>query len=271
MHVFLLHMLAQVLRSNGCTTSQRAQVLEAYGAALILHFGTPEFTFHADSSDLNADLGAEHHIPSLQLTNSDGESLVHLIDRSLFNTNACASNGTSYGSLKMSVAGTGPITAQDLATLTAMAENFPLDPENWTIEAFGRVGNRPSWEAFLAGNVSDPCLERIAGVWCEEGRVVMLDCSSCHFVGPVPDEIGDLSELRLVSFAGANFMVGDMPCAFGRLRKLLSLNFDRHLLATYTPCLANLTQLEFLCLMDNLLVPNSYRPFPTEWSTGAPP
>ena len=96
------------------------------------------------------------------------------------------------------------------------------------------------------------------------GRVVGLDLSGTYdsdigdwrrigLIGPIPPELGDLSQLRTLALEG-NELKGPIPPELGNLSHLTQLHLgDNSLIGPIPPELGNLTQLTDLELLDNEL------------------
>ncbi len=86
-----------------------------------------------------------------------------------------------------------------------------------------------------------------------DGRVTGLYLRENGLSGPIPPELGDLSNLRRLSLH-ENQLTGSIPPELGSLTNLISLNLsDNQLTGSIPPELGNLSNLELLSLSDNQL------------------
>ncbi len=96
-----------------------------------------------------------------------------------------------------------------------------------------------------------PCGWR--GVTCEAGHVTALSVESNELKGPIPPEIGDLSDLRHLDLHG-NRLEGTIPPELGRLAHLQALYlYKNSLVGGIPPALGDLGALEVLNLSNNPL------------------
>ncbi len=125
----------------------------------------------------------------------------------------------------------------------------------------------------IANPLLDPCVVRIAGIWCEYGRVVALHMSSLGLVGPIPPVIGNFtgafgycccvgilsSHFDCLCVDGAalrsllldnNQLSGALPCEMSALQSLVAFSASNNQL-TNVDCLANCTALNNIALSNN--------------------
>ncbi len=96
-----------------------------------------------------------------------------------------------------------------------------------------------------------PCGWR--GVACEAGHVTALSLESNELTGPIPPEIGDLSDLRHLDLHG-NRLAGSIPPELGRLARLQALYlYKNSLVGGIPPALGDLSALQVLNLSNNPL------------------
>ena len=113
--------------------------------------------------------------------------------------------------------------------------------------------NGPGWtnsENWL----SDAPLGQWHGVSTDcNGSVVGLDLNQNQLAGPIPTELGSLSNLTKLSLGG-NQLTGPIPAELGSLSNLTELSLWRNQLTGYIPReLANLSNLSDMLLGDNRL------------------
>jgi Leucine-rich repeat (LRR) protein len=115
--------------------------------------------------------------------------------------------------------------------------------------------NGPDWGRYgpLGGWLitATPC--RWYGVACEDSHVSELTLVRENLTGPIPPELGNLTNLRVLSLWD-NFLSGPIPPELGNLTNLqvLSLDFN-HLSGAIPPELGNLVNLRELILGANQL------------------
>ncbi len=122
----------------------------------------------------------------------------------------------------------------------------PLTERDALVALYEGTGG-PGW-AKRNGWLSDAPLRRWAGVEVDaQGRVVGLDLSGNGLSGPIPPELGGLSNLEELSLAW-NALSGAVPPELGSLSRLSSLSLRRNRLAGPIPVelggLSNLSQLD---------------------------
>ena len=144
------------------------------------------------------------------------------------------------------------------------------------LEILYNTTNGPSW------TTSTNWLEDFSpcgwhGVTCEEGSVTRLGLNSNALTGPIPPELGDLSELRTLVLSNneltgtipsglqnlsnlsqlrltSNQLTGFVPSFLGSMVSLTDLNLlSNELTGSIPPELGNLANLEYLGLGGNLL------------------
>lgn len=63
--------------------------------------------------------------------------------------------------------------------------------------------------------------QRLWGIYCEHGRVIVLDCYECYPSGSISDSFSQLSALSQLAFLGqSNYLSGTVPASLGLLRNL---------------------------------------------------
>ena len=87
----------------------------------------------------------------------------------------------------------------------------------------------------------------------DDGRVTELVLNENNLIGPLPDAIGDLSELKILH-AVFNGLTGELPPSLGKLTKVTWLDLQWNGLSGPIPTeLANMASLDSLVLPANLL------------------
>ncbi|MBL7796049.1 MAG: hypothetical protein JNJ90_06040 [Saprospiraceae bacterium] len=114
--------------------------------------------------------------------------------------------------------------------------------------------NNTGWIDGAAG--TDCNVDEWYGVTCDppgSGRVVSLVLNNNNLSGPLPNEIGNLTELSGIDFQG-NQITGSIPSSIGNLTKMEYLNLGGNLLSGSIPSsIGNLTNLKFLFMGSNQL------------------
>ncbi len=101
-------------------------------------------------------------------------------------------------------------------------------------------------------NVTDtPC--SWMGVTCSAGHVTRIDRDSIGLIGPIPAELGNLSQLKVL-YLYSNQLSGTIPVELGNMSQLADLRLGRNQLSGPIPSeLENLSQLKVLYLDSNQL------------------
>ena len=87
--------------------------------------------------------------------------------------------------------------------------------------------------------------------WSSEGRLTSWICTNCMISGPIPSEIGALSELDFLNLGG-NSLTGAIPSEISDLSKLITIRLHDNLLSGNLPEeLFLLIELTELNLHDN--------------------
>ena len=118
--------------------------------------------------------------------------------------------------------------------------------------------------AVLQKLVNDPTIECTElpdsiCVW-EDDRIILLNLFNQEISGQIPDEIGNLTELKQLGLKSNN-LSGEIPESIGKLTNLTQLSLSNNLLSGNLPeSLGNLSNLTLLDLSNNNLlgsIPNS--------------
>ena len=131
----------------------------------------------------------------------------------------------------------------ELECLALVALHGATDGESW------RINN----SAFFVSWLSTPDVCRWSGVVCDQGGVVELRLGSQYLLGSLPGEIGDLTNLRLLSLH-SNQLTGPLPTGIGNLSSLQRLLLqDNQLTGSIPTEIGNLRSLQRLDLTNNQL------------------
>lgn len=134
----------------------------------------------------------------------------------------------------------------DFAALKALYES--TNGSNWT--------NNTGWkEAIEDGIDCDPC-NGWEGITCENGRVRDINLFNNNIVGPIPNEIGNLSSLQNFVL-NTNEINGEIPSSIGNLGNLTQIGLWRNSISGSIPAeIGNLVNLRILLLGSNDLTGN---------------
>jgi photosystem II stability/assembly factor-like uncharacterized protein len=124
--------------------------------------------------------------------------------------------------------------------------------------------NGPNWDE--PWNLNDPIRNWQGLDFNENGCVSSVNLDSDNLFGPIPDDIGNLSELKSLTLSYNNIF-SPIPASIGQLTELRSLslqnsNFNGELPASFQ----NLTKLENLSIQNNFLMGS----IPEEWNNQFP-
>ena len=179
---------------------------------------------------------------------------------------AMASGAVSWSSSDVAVAtvntsgvatAVGDGTATIIATSGAASGTADVtvigQSEEDALIAFFRSTGGPQW-INNANWLTDAPLGDWYGVSADRyGRVVVLDLRDNNLVGPIPHQIGDLTDLARLYLHG-NVLVGEIPPELGNLTRLVELNLGANTLAgSIPPEIGRLSNLEGLRISSNAL------------------
>ncbi|KAL3894593.1 MAG: hypothetical protein SGCHY_005188, partial [Lobulomycetales sp.] len=85
---------------------------------------------------------------------------------------------------------------------------------------------------------------------CENYRIVEINLSGANLSGPIPEELGELADLRMLNLTG-NALNASIPSSFAGLTNLTHLLLADNNLEGGLPFLGNMSQLEFLNVSSN--------------------
>lgn len=199
------------------------------------------------------------HSVTLSLTTEPKEALANnkVIWESSDTTIASVNNGVVYA------------LSKGLATITALIDGHtasctvkcvlpPNERDREALISLYNSTNGPQWRDIYGNgwNVSenwctDADISTWRGVECENGRVVGLNLAGSNLVGILPEELGDLTELREL-FLQNNLLEGPLPDFISRLEKLEKLVLaDNHFKGQIPSFLGSMARLKWLDLQDN--------------------
>ncbi|BAB09221.1 receptor-like protein kinase [Arabidopsis thaliana] len=143
-----------------------------------------------------------------------------------------------------------------LDSVSAMDSLLSPKGVNYEVAALMSVKNKMKDEKeVLSGwdiNSVDPCTWNMVGC-SSEGFVVSLLLQNNQLTGPIPSELGQLSELETLDLSGNRFS-GEIPASLGFLTHLNYLRLSRNLLSGQVPHLvAGLSGLSFLIVGNAFL------------------
>ena len=298
-----VRLLAEATDANGnevaaaefSWSSSDTLVANVDDSGLVTATGTGETTVNAEAGDASGDAvvavmqsarsvvvsPAEDKIApgdALQLVAEAFDANGHRVSRAAFTWSS--SNG-SVATVDASglVRGVGDGTAKITATVgeaSGAAEITVANPDRAALEALYHATDGPNW-ANNENWLTDAPIAEWHGVGVDEwGRVVAIEMYRNGIAGTLPPEIGDLSNLRELSFTAnprltgevppeigrlsnlvylsfANTRITSLPTEFGNLRKLRNLGLHRTLLTSLPPEFGNLSALERLDMENSQL------------------
>jgi Leucine-rich repeat (LRR) protein len=156
----------------------------------------------------------------------------------------------------VTVTGSGPLSAIDRPALQTLAQSYGPAMSNAASAStlINFFGGTRSWGDF-SNAALDPCLDRLAGIWCENGRVVHIYWDSLALTGlSLSAAFGSLSALRhLVLFNSG--LSGAIPCALTSLSALQYLDVSSNSLSSIAPCttITNLVRLQYFSASSNAI------------------
>ncbi len=118
------------------------------------------------------------------------------------------------------------------------------------LATFFNTTNGPNWSENAGWLVTNrPC--SWFGITCGAGRIEGIDLYNNQLTGPIPAELGSLSNLTSLDL-GTNQLTGALPLAFGNLSSLSSLYLSFNQLEGSIPAeLGNLSNLTRINMADN--------------------
>ena len=228
-----------VLRGD-CTFGQKAAMAQAAGAAMMILYSCSPLAPSLCSPDrvdvFSGDLNV--NITTLMINYWDGDPLSHALYQ------ACEGKDCEYW---IRMPGTGPIHPDDRHALSLMADDFDF---TYIVDRSGQSGSLPSFDN-IRDHSWDPCINRLSGVWCVNGRIVILDLEGMNITGTLSPAIGQLSNLQQLILSSNNFYCTALPCTFSNLTSLRVLSLFHMGLQQIEPisspgCLSSLSQLAYL-------------------------
>jgi len=241
---------------GACTFSVKAVQAQMAQAAGLIIYGCPTSAPTNCAPGLQQPFwgGALVSVPTVYMQSADGQVLAaYLRARNLQRLNGSVSVSPA---LFMQLISTGALVPSELAGLveiasvSSMAQSFSGYLRPWNTQTIN------------ATTSADPCLQRVVGIWCENGHIVEVMLNGMQFGtvdGTIPSGFGALTQLRYLSLPSNQFS-GAVPvelCALTLLEELyLQLqntgNFDG--LTSLPACFSQLTVLNTALLNNNALV-----------------
>ena len=135
--------------------------------------------------------------------------------------------------MRVLIHGTGPISASDRAALTQISVDMDF---TYMTHQSSQSGPLPPFSAIRNASL-DPCLTRVAGIWCEgtPGRIVRLDLDNFNLTGTLSPAIGNLTALQQLIVSNNRFYCTSLHCSFGRLTELRVLILFHMALQSFEP------------------------------------
>lgn len=244
-------MLAQ---SGLCGWGTRANLAQSTGASLLIVYGCDPGVCSSKPDHMSADnpLYANNvTIPSIMIHNWDGTPLANALK-----------NGTT---VTIHIEGTGPIVQSELDALIQFAQDLPLGNPLYLNSPRLSGATRP-WTD-LTTNPGDPCVNRVMGIWCINGRIAEFYSSDLNIQGPLPASIGNLTSLQAIEVnlqsTKIRRITGTIPCELGTLTQLVELRLPDNAFTT----LIDAAQCWPPLLRGIDLRFNQITSLPTVWST----
>jgi len=131
-------------------------------------------------------------------------------------------------------------------TLVIQGTGLPSPVEKDALIALYTSTNGDNWTNNTNWTVGYPCIDQWYGVFCYEGNVVSLSLSENNLTGPIPTEIGNLTNLLNLHLQ-SNKLTGNIPVEIGNLTNLSQLLLSSNQLTGTIPSeignLVNVTDL----------------------------
>ena len=183
--------------------------------------------------------------------------------------NPLAQSMVNGSTITLTIQGSGPINTNDLTALKTFY-SYALSTSNnkqWvsgapngdaanTVNAAGLL----QWSNLLTSGF-DPCLNRIWGLWCVDGRITTIDCEFCGASGEISSAFYQLNKLHFVSFRD-NALNGSFPdtsgtntVGFGNLQLLNQLYLDGNTITSIPPSFGDIPNLFNPSNDDELMTP----------------
>eukprot|EP00808_Paulinella_micropora_P000098 g10562.t1 len=235
-----------MVRRGQCAFDVKGLNVDAVnGSAMVIYGCSAEPPEFCDATGLVTMISSRGSlVPSYYIPNAPGEALKDLVE--------------AGNVLTAHIPGTGPIDPNDRIALQAIYDN--MGGEDWHFQDAGLDEGLWGWDE-LANPSFDPCLKRIYGIICIDGRVDMVNALYFDATGEFPPEIKYLTAMTHLDFS-ANYLSGALPCELGQLENLQFMYLYQNEITEVTPCLGNLTNLLQLDLNHNSIE----GAIPAEWT-----
>ena len=191
-------------------------------------------------------------------TDPDGDALIFAASSS---DTAAVTVAVSGSVATLTGGGTGgaarvTVTASDpdgLEASTSFAVTVVVNPDRAALVALYDATDGPNWKDNINWLTGAP-LEEWTGVSVnEDGRVISLHLPSNDLTGPIPPDLGNLSELRRLNLRFNFALTGPIPPELGNLAALEVLELSNPLTGSIPPELGNLSALKRLELTQTRL------------------
>jgi len=211
-----------LVQRGACAFSTKAEKAVTSGAKAVLIYGcstAPPFNCAPGLVQL-AGISSPAIVPFF-VAYEHGEAIrAYLAERQAFLLGPDAGNTTmaaQYPEIQMEFVATGSIHPDDLLGLQMIAADTDMSAD--TVSSLN--GGLPSWDVMTA----DPCLDRVAGIWCEDGRVVKIEMPISQWRGNLGEGWGKLTALREL-YINNNLFSGPIPESWCNLTSLVLLDIS---------------------------------------------
>jgi hypothetical protein len=235
---------------GSCLRSIAAANAQAAGAAAVVFRAVvaSPLDLNLDTPKSNALLGALVTIPSVAITFVDFKNITSYLK-------TAGNVATVY------LPGSGTVDANDKLALRDFYQDLYAARGQQSLGFAGlgtssdASGGLLPWDLLLSNySTIDPCVNRFAGVYCVDSRIVSLSCFLCGAVGTLPPSIGRLTGLKEFDFSRGNSLSGALPCEVGLLANLTHFLVDKNQISDLSPCFNNLSStLQVLSASSNRL------------------
>lgn len=240
----LLVTLGSCLRSIAAANAQAAGAVAVVFAAVV----ASPLDLNLDAPKSSAALGTLVTIPSVAITSVQFDTITTHLE-------TAGNTATVY------LPGSGVLDASDKLALRDFYQDLYAARGQQSLGFAGlgtssdASGGLLPWGQLLTNySAFDPCVNRFAGVYCVDGRIVSLSCFLCGAVGALPPSIGRLTALKELDFSRGNSLSGTLPCEVGLLANLTHLLVDKNQISDLSPCFNNLSgSLQVLSASSNRL------------------
>jgi hypothetical protein len=251
------------MQDNGCPTEK---IIANWGKANVLAVAIALFRQLKGFGNSRID-----PVASMALSGHDGQILYNYLTgrrawlarqpapSASHSVNCSSTTSIDYSApVICTLVGTGSTDPGDIAALQAIAQQFNVYPPSLTYNStttslswsalhdwkqMAESGHGGSYTAF------DPCLDRLAGIWCERGRVVSVHLEGLGLDGTMSPAVGNLTALRDLSVGLGNQwlgLTGGVPDSICGLPLLRILAVHENLFTSLPDCLGDMPSLQVL-------------------------